>query len=454
GQYYLNELDKQMGSDNLGDSLMNIGIGSFLEHARNYLDATVISASHNGRYKRSDHQLLWGVKIQHETVSDDINEWTMRDSAGFSLPFPDTAGYSPNYVPMYQTLISSHYIESNRATAYIQESYSFSIDSTELSITGGIRGQYWDYNGQFVGSPRISLALMPNWDRDILFKFAAGYYFQPPFYKELRDLNGNIHDDIKAQESIHFVVGSDYNFKMWKRPFKFITELYYKKLDHLIPYQVDNVRIRYYGSNNAKGYAMGVDMKLNGEFVPGVDSWASLSVMQTREDIQGDFYYKYYNADGEQIFPGFDTDSIANTVKVEPGFIPRPSDQTVNFGLFFQDYLPRNPSYKMQLSLMFGSRLPFGPPNSERYTHTLRMPAYRRVDIGFSKVLKSEDKVLPENNIFRHFKSIWVTLEVFNLLGIRNTISYLWIDDIYGRQYAVPNYLSDRRLNVKLIAKF
>ncbi len=454
GQYFLNELDKEMGSDNIGDSLMNIGVGTFLEHARNYLNASVINAYHKGHFDNKKNDIFWGAKIQHEIISDEINEWTMRDSAGHSLPFPDTAGFSPEAITLSETILSSHSVESNRISAYIQNTFAINIDSNVLNITGGIRGQYWDYNKQFFVSPRISFAFEPNWKTDILFKFSAGYYYQPPFFKELRDLYGNIHEDIKAQRSIHFVLGSDYNFRIWDRPFKYITEIYYKDLSNLIPYQIDNVRIRYYGENNATGYAVGIDMKLNGEFVPGVDSWASLSVMQTMEDIAGDFYYEYYNSAGEQIIPGLSNDSVASTIKIEPGNIPRPSDQRVNFGLFFQDYLPRNPSYKMQLSLMFGSRLPFGPPNSERYKHTLRMPPYRRVDIGFSKVLKSENKELALNNPLRKFKTVWLTLEVFNLLGIKNTVSYLWINDIYNRQWAVPNYLSDRRINLKLTAKF
>lgn len=454
GQYYLNELDKQIGSDNLGDSLLNIGIGTYLEHARNYLDVSVFNFAHKGNYRYGNSTCTWGGKIQQEMVNDKINEWIMRDSAGFSLPFPDTAGYSPLYVSLYENILTSNNLLFNRAEAYIQNTYTLDMDSSKMSFTMGVRGNYLDFTNQLLISPRASLAWKPDWERDYVFRLSGGYYFQPPFYKELRDLSGNICDSIKAQKSIHLVLGGDYNFRLWERPFKFITEIYYKYMDNLIPYQVENVRIRYYGDNNAHGYSLGIDMKINGEFVPGVDSWASLSIMQTEEDIEGDYYYEYYNADGEQINPSFSYDSIAQTVRIEPGYIPRPSDQTVNFGLFFQDYLPKNPSYKMQLSLLFGSRLPFGPPSSERYTHTNRMPAYRRVDIGFSKVLKSEDKELSPKNPFRHFKNIWLTAEVFNLLGIKNTISYLWLDDIYGRQYAVPNYLSARRLNIKLTAKF
>ena len=443
GQYYLNELDKQLGSDNLGDSIMNIGVGTFLNHARNYLDATVINAAHKGYLLHNNHYLQWGLKFQHEIIDDNISEWEMIDSAGYSLPHPpDSIGYTnPELQPLQiielqNVLNTKNHIQSNRITSYLQNTYSFSIDSADFSFTAGIRANFWDFNNQFLFSPRLSFAYKPNWKRDILFRFATGYYYQPPFYKELRDLSGNINYDIKAQKSVHFVLGSDYNFYAWNRPFKLIAELYYKHLDNLIPYKVDNVRIRYYATNNAHGYAAGIDMNINGEFVKGVDSWASLSIMQTKENIEDDFY--------------FDADSI----KIEPGYIPRPTDQRVNFGLFFQDYLPNNPSYKMHLCLLFGSRLPFGPPNSERYQDTLRMPPYRRVDIGFSKVLKSESKSLPEHNPFRFFNSIWITLEVFNLLDINNTISYRWITDIRSHQYAVPNYLTSRRLNIKLIAKF
>ncbi|GAB4281571.1 MAG: carboxypeptidase-like regulatory domain-containing protein [Marinilabiliales bacterium] len=454
GQYFLNELDKQIGSDNLGDSLMNIGVGTYLDHARNYINVNVVNAVYNGSIKKDENTLLWGCKLQYDIIDDNINEWMMKDSAEHSLPFPDTAGYASDVIHLYETTNSKHEILTTRATAYIQKGYLFDIDSSKLSLTSGIRAYYSDWDNRLLLSPRASVALKPNWDNDFVFRISGGFYYQPPFYKELRDLEGNINPDIKAQRSIHIVFGSDYNFSIWNRPFKYVAEMYYKYYDNLIPYEVEDVRIRYYGKNNAHGYAVGVDMKINGEFVPGVDSWINVSVMNTVEDIEDDYYYEYYNSDGEQINPAYSTDSIASTKIVYPGYIPRPTDQTVNFGMFFQDYFPGNPSYKMHLSLFFGSRLPFGPPKSEKYTHTLRMAPYRRVDIGFSKVLKSEDKILPPGSMFRHFKSIWLTVEVFNLLGIKNTISHLWIDDIYGRQYAVPNYLSNRRLNVKLSVKF
>jgi len=269
-----------------------------------------------------------------------------------------------------------------------------------------------------------------------LFRFSTGLYYQPPFYRELENYNGQINYNQKAQASVHFVAAGDWNFFAWSRPFKFVTEIYYKYLDNLVPYMVDNVRIRYYAFEQAHGYSVGIDMKVNGEFVRGVESWASLSIMKTEENIYNDFYYDY---EGNQ---------------EDPGYIPRPTDQRVNFSLFFQDYLPRNPTYKMSLTLIFGSSLPFGPPNSPRYKQTLRMPPYRRVDIGFSKEFIGEHTKFSSKNPLRAFKSLWLTLEVLNLVQVNNTVSYIWVTDIYGRQYAVPNYLTPRQLNVKLVARF
>ena len=268
-------------------------------------------------------------------------------------------------------------------------------------------------------------------------------------------MQGQLHLNTPAQKSIHLLTGSDWQFKAWGRPFKFTTEVYYKFLDDLIPYEIDNVRIRYLSDQTAKGYAEGIDFKINGDFVEGLESWASISFMKTEEDIKGDFYYKRMNSSGEVIIPGFTTNTVAvDSVRVEPGYIPRPTDQRVNFSLFFQDYLPNNPTYKVHLSLFYGSRLPFGPPGSPQYMHTLRIPPYRRVDIGFSKQIIGEDATYRPKGGLKFIKSLWVSAEVFNLFQISNTISYIWINDINNRQYAIPNYLTPRQLNFKLIAKF
>lgn len=434
-QYLINELDRDIGSSTMGDSVANIGIGTFLNHARNYLNANVYNIYNKSEYKIDNNILSWGVKYQHEIIDDNINEWEMHDSAGYSLPYNDST------VSLFYVLNSKHNISSNRINSYIQNSHQFNIKNTEFNFTLGFRINYWDFNKQYVFSPRTSLSFKPNWEKDVMFRFALGYYKQPPFYKELRDLKGNINKNIKAQKSFHVVLGSDYNFTAWNRPFKYTTEIYYKYLNDLIPYNVDNVRIRYLGKNNAKGYAMGLDMKVNGEFVKGVDSWFSLSLMKTEENLADDSY--------------FVTDSLGNLTEVEPGYIPRPSDQRINIALFFQDYLPGDPSYKMHLKLLYGSKLPFGPPNSPRYLATNRMPtAYRRVDIGFSKVLIKENQKISNKNPFHFFKSLWISAEIFNLLKIKNTISLTWVSDIRNHQYGIPNYLTSRRINIKLNGKF
>jgi hypothetical protein len=284
---------------------------------------------------------------------------------------------------------------------------------------------------------------------------AAGHYAQPPFYRELRGFDGVLNRNLKAQESWHFITGADFTFKAWGRPFGFYAEGYYKILKNLVPYEIDNVRVRYYADNLSDGYAAGIDMKVNGEFVKGVQSWASMSIMQTQEDLRDDYYYIRYNSDGEKIVPGITANKTAvDSQRVEPGYIPRPTDQRFNFSLFFQDYLPKNESIAMQITLVFGSRLPLGPPDFNRYRDTLRIPPYRRVDIGISKQFIKAGKPLPKSSPFRNLKTLSLSLEVFNLLGVNNTVSYTWIKDVTNRTYAIPNYLTNRLLNLRLQASF
>ncbi len=436
GQYYLNELDKQLGSDNLGDSVSNIGVGSFLNHARNYLDGYVFSAKYIGESKKDKHSLTWGGQYNYELFDYSVNEWEMIDSAGYSLPYANN-GYDPlnrDYLPLSSVDIDMLRIESNRLNAFVQDSYHIEFDSSELSVGGGLRFNYWNFNNEFLVSPRFNLGFKPNWEKDIVFRFSTGLYHQPPFFKEMRRLDGTLNKDIKSQSSFQVVLGGDYEFKAWNRPFKLVTEVYYKYMYNLIPYYIDNVRIRYYGENMATGYSAGVEAKVNGEFVPGTESWFSIAIMQTMEDIDGDYYRTT-------------TEGVVDTVYF--GLIPRPSDQRVNFGIFFQDYIPKHETWQAYLNILFGTGLPV-----EKTDVTPRFNPYRRVDIGISKQLKGDDKLLPEGNPFRHFKNIWLSLEVFNLLDINNEISYTYVTDIRGKQYGVPNYLTGRRVNLKLIMKF
>lgn len=450
GQYFLGQLENNFGSDNLGEVAFNRGIGTFLDHARNYLTANVVSLRHIGKWFDGYRILDWGIKYQYEDITDRLSEWNMIDSAGYSIPL------NSNELTLSEVLKTEIKLQSHRTTGYIQNTWMFS-DTSKHRLTAGVRFHYWNVNKQFIATPRVNYSFDPKWEKtDMIFRLSGGLYYQPPFYRELRDLNGELNTDLRAQQSYHAVVGMDYNFKAWKRPFKLVAEVYYKYLNDLVTYEIDNVRIRYYAQNNSRGYATGLDLKVNGEFVKGIESWASMSVMTVQEDIIDDFYYDYFNAGGEQIVVGVTQDQTpADSIRREPGFIPRPSDQRVNFALYFQDYVPKLPQLKMHLNLVFGTGMPFGPPDYTRYRDTLRIPPYRRVDIGFSYLLLGEKKkfVGPKNPL-KYFKSIWISLEVFNLLGTNNTLSYLWISDITNRQYAVPNYLTARRLNAKIVMKF
>ncbi len=435
GEYWLYQLDNNLGSDNFGNIAFDRGVGKYINHARNNLNASVINFSHKGDYKNESLQFKWGLKIQKEEIKDNISEWNLIDSAFFNFPHPsDNIGNNadPNQqIIMNELLKTQINLNSYRNSAYIQ----VSKDIGNLTINGGTRGNYWTYNEELLMSPRLSIAYAPIWKKDIVFRAASGIYYQPPFYKELRSIDGTLNHNIKAQKSTHYVFAFDYLFYSWGRPFKWTTELYYKNLENLIPYKVDNVRIQYLANELSNGYASGLDMKVNGEFVNGVESWISLSVMKTEEDIVGDLI----------------TESNGSTY--EAGYIPRPTDQRVKLSMFFQDYIPGNPNYKMHLNLIYGTGLAFGPPKSAKHQDILRIPDYRRVDIGFSAVLKSNKK-RHKINWINIFESIWISAEVFNLLDINNTVSYLWVSDINGRQYAVPNYLTTRQINTKITLNF
>jgi len=462
GAYRIDELERDLGSDDFGNVKFNKGVGTFMDHARNRLDAYVINTEHKGKKIAGNHTTFWGIKYQHEFIEDKISEWGFVDSTGYFIPQPgDSVGYTDpsaqenQLLELNEVLKSKVTLNSNRYSSYVQRSWVWEKDSANYTFTAGIRGAYWDLNKEFIVSPRLSFSLEPNWKRDYLFRFAAGVYYQPPFYREMRDFDGNINRDIKSQRSYQGILASDYNYKAWGRPFKFTTEIYYKHMENIIPYEVDNVRIRYFATNNANAYATGIDFKINGEFVKGVESWFSMSVMKTEENLVDDYYTEYVNSDGEVIISGYTANStVVDSNIVEPGNIPRPTDQRVSFALYFQDYIPKLPSLKMHIALYYATGLPFGPPAShERYKATLRIPPYRRVDLGFSYLLKDADKH-EKSKVIGGFKNIWVSAEVFNLLQINNVISYLWIKDVSNRTYAVPNYLTSRQINVKFHFEF
>ncbi|MBN2742538.1 MAG: TonB-dependent receptor [Marinilabiliaceae bacterium] len=430
GQYRLHDLDPVSGEASSDEPMTGIGIGSYLLHARNDLSGQVANAALRGTHQYGRHVLSWEAKVQSERFRDNVNEWELRDSAGYSLP------YSGKVVSVFDGTHGQYQTQSARMTAFAMDNWSFPLGRGQMSVKYGVRGQYWDLNREWLCSPRFNVQYVPGGATRMQFRLATGIYYQPPFYKEMRNSDGKFNDELKAQKSVHYVAGGDWFFNAWGRPFKLTTELYYKHLSNLVSYQVDNVRIRYSAQNDADGYATGIDFKLNGEFVKGIESWASLSIMQTEENIRDDVRLVRQD-DGAQ-------------TAVYPGYIPRPSDQRVNFALFFQDYLPNNPSFKVHLNLLFGTGLPFGPPRSQRYLATFRTPPYRRADIGFSKEL-----IRQREGVNAHWlKKMWIGVEVFNLFDINNTISYYWVTDVSNRQYAVPNYLTSRRLNVQLTVAF
>jgi hypothetical protein len=450
GQYYINELETDLGDPNFGNVAFNRGIGTFINNGRNYLNASVLTTEHKGFYTIKNGELLWGLKFQHEIINDKLGEWNFIDSAGYSIPQGD-----PLLVELRDVIKTKINLQSNRVMAYTQYVYKKQLrDSSYFSFTGGVRSNYWSLNNDNVVSPRLTFSYEPNWKADWNFKASWGYYYQPPFYREMRDFNGNVNTNLKAQQSVHYVLSGDLNFKLWNRPFKFITAAYYKQFDNLVPYEIDNVRIRYYGTNNSKGFATGMDFRLNGEFVKGIESWVNMSVMTIQEDLKNDFYYTYRDSLGNPWYKGYSNLPVNDSTLNQPGYIPRPTDQRVTFNLFFQDYLPKIPSCKMHLNLIYGTGLPFGPPSRERYKDTLRMPDYRRVDIGFSYQLLKEERTKKETGLFRHIKSGWISLEVLNLLAVNNTVSYTWIKDVTNRQYAIPNYLTNRQLNLKIQFRF
>lgn len=458
GQYWIGLLETNPGSEQVGNIIANQGVGTYIEHARNYFYSRVFSIDHKGAYKYRDNTLRWGLRYQHQLFDDIISEWDMTDSAGYTQPHAVDSILNPNN-PM-QTPLELNYVAHghnnlhiNTLDGYLQNSWQLESKKGNIWIlTAGLRANYWSYNGSVNISPRAGIAIQPHNHTDMIFRLSGGVYVQPPFYRELRMFDGSLvsEDKSSVQKSYQVVIGHEYRFKAWDRPFVLTSELYYKYLKDIIPYEVDNIRIRYYADQRATGYATGFDMKINGEFVKGIDSWASLSFMKTAENIQ------YFIDTSGNIISQTEVNNGADYVRdtIISG-IPRPSDQRINIAVFFQDYLPIIPSLKVNLKLIFGTGLPFGPSDGERYQQKLRMTPYRRVDIGFSKQLIGESTSFKNpRNPLNYLRNCWLSLEIFNLLGVNNVSSYMWITDVYNIQYAVPNYLTNRQLNLKLIMEF
>lgn len=426
GEYLLREGDDTGQGNDLSRELL---LGNYHEHARNRLRSNIINVGHYGFTRMRQHTLKWGVQAQMEKFTDRINEWEKRDSAGYTLPHTGTD------VSLIANLYSNNKIESTRLSAYLQDVFKFRIEQGMFTLTAGVRGSYWSYNKEMIFSPRASLGFIPALNQDLTFRLATGLYYQTPFYKELRvetkdEFDNsiiNLNKEIKSQRSIHFILGGDYAFRALDRNFKFSADAYYKKMDDLIPYTVDNVKVRYYGENCATGYAMGLDMKLFGEFVPGADSWISFSLMKAEQTIR--------------------RDNMEQTV-------PMPNDHGYNFSLFFQDYFPGNKRLKVNLKGVLSGGTPFTAPRQLYENGYYTMPAYKRVDLGFSYQLAGGVDAIMDRGFFRNLKNVWLGVDVFNLFDMKNVSSYFWITDVDNNSHAIPNYLTGRQLNVRIIAEF
>jgi hypothetical protein len=417
-----------------------LGSGVYQDFSRNRLNIEVWNASHKGALDKGNHYFQWGQSVDRQLINDKLNEWEFQDSAGYSLP------YNPSQLNLNKVIKSQADLALTRVSGYLQDNISFN-DSSGLSLQAGIRYNYNTLNKEWLISPRAGLAWKPfSWKRDVIFRFAAGIYQQPPFYRELRRYDGTVNTALKAQKSWQVTSGFDYNFKSGNRPFRLTMEAYYKNLWDVVPYDVDNVRLRYYGENSAKAYAAGLEMRLFGELVKDAESWVSLGFMRTREDIENDRYYDYTLDDNN-----IPTDSVQR----EGGWVRRPNDRLVTFGMFLQDYLSTNKNFKVFLNFIYGSNLPYNIPNSVKYRNGLIIEPYIRIDVGFSALLlDSEKSNRRSHNPFRNFENIWATLEVFNLIDRDNTISYMLIKDFSNTVYSLPNRLTPRLLNLKLIARF
>lgn len=413
GEYWLNEALTQE----------QLGVGTYMEHARNFLNSTVANVGLKAEHKTTRHTWEAGLNMQWQHVTENASEWEMRDSSDFSVP------HSTETLALTYSLRAQTDVSTRRFEAYIQDTYRNHTSAGLLSINYGLRVSYWSWNEETLLSPRVSFGFVPAKNENWTFRFATGVYYQAPSYKEFRDtVTTNqttvvkLNHDIKSQRSIHFLLGADYNFRMFDRPFKFTTELYYKALHNLIPYNVNNLRIVYYGENASSGYAAGIDFKLFGEFIPGTDAWITFSLMSTKEKIDGKS-------------------------------VPRPTDQRYAVNLSFTDYFPGTTRWKLTLRGVYADGLPFGVPHSSPSQNKFRAPAYKRVDIGMSyRLLDNEDRHV-RSGLGSKLRNIWLGVDAFNILGINNVSSYYWITDITGNRNAIPNYLTGRLINARILVE-
>ncbi|WP_452220671.1 TonB-dependent receptor [Lacinutrix salivirga] len=438
-QYRLGEVNSNIGDEDLGEVEFSEGIGSQLNHGRNDLDALITTVEQKGDYTIDDNEFRWSVKYTNEDIRDRLVEWEVIDSAGFSINPPNSdffneQPYAPDEGPItpFQNVRATNNTKINRLQAFVQWSKRSKLGEHDVWYNAGVRAHSWtikgdglETNSDVVFSPRAQFTIKPNWQKDMLFRLGTGLYYQPPFYRELRDANGTVQPEVKAQKSFHLVLGNDYSFKIWERPFKLTSEIYYKTITNVNPYTVENVRIRYRANNNAEAYAYGLDLRLNGEFVPGTESWFSFGYLKTEENIDN------------------------------RGFIARPTDQRLKFAALFQDYVPNVPNLKVYLNLVYNTGLPGGSPSyADPYQYQNRLPDYKRADLGLQLVLVDAKRQF-DSGWKKPFKELSLGFEIFNVFDVQNSITNTWVRDVYSkRQYGIPNYLTPRVFNVRTTMRF
>ena len=444
GTYLFGERDFDKGSSTYGQIVNPLGAGYYQNYGRNALNIGVWNITHKGSYETGIHLIQWGVTMEQTNIKDKLYEFEFQDSAGYSIP--------QNGNNLSSFINSTADLSIQKYSGFLQDNINLTKEKQNVILQVGARYNYNSLNHEFLVSPRAQLSLKTK--KNIIYKLAAGIYDQPPFYRELRRPDGTVNPDVKAQKSYQLVAGMEYDFNYGDRPFRLTTEAYYKRLWDVNPYDIDNLRIQYFGENDAKAYAVGAEARLYGELVKDAESWISLGIGSTKEKIDNDFYYRYENAAGQFITSQSSDKVIADSAKETIGWIRRPTDRLITLGMYLQDYLSTNKNIRVHLNMIYGSNMPYSIPNVPQLRDALTIDPYIRVDIGFSALLLGEESKRRSHSPFKPFKTIWASLEVFNLLDRANTISYQLIKDFANNTYAIPNRLTPRLLNLKLIARF
>ncbi len=449
GAYLFGDRDFDNNSATFGEIVNPLGAGYYQNYGRNLLNISVYGAAHKGSYDFKNNFVQWGLSAEQTKIEDQLNQFEYRDSAGYALP------YTPGALSLYNAQKSTANLSIQKYSGYVQDNIRLTKSSTDITLQAGMRFNYNSLNKQFLLSPRAQLSLKPHWQKDYVFKIAAGVYDQPPFYRELRNSAGQLNTSVKAQKSVQAVLGMDHTFKgPGGRILRITSEAYYKQMKDVIAYDVDNVKIKYLAGNNAKAYSTGIEFRLFGELVKDAESWLSIGFMRTKENLDNDFYYDYKNAAGE-IISNATVDKVpADSVRNEVGFVRRPTDRLITVGLYLEDYLPTNKNFKIHLNAIYGSNMSYNIPGATKFRNGLVINPYIRADLGFSALLLSEKSLRRSHSPFKGVKNIWASLEIFNLIDRANTISFQLIKDFANTTYALPNRLTPRLINLKIVGKF